>query len=169
MKYNLRNLLWHMKYKNLNNEADRIAECKENLYDAIKENVEFFNSSDNHMYANPKMYFTVPMGNLNPHTGMTLDKFIEIQEQFNTAVTGLFGLKYDNLAYIVLTDIYEHPFIANCKKIGNKYNLHVWDITGTITLFNIQTKNNRLTNEECRELNKCHKKLMQIYFETWDK
>lgn len=163
MKHNLRNMLWYMKYKNFNNESNRIAECKENLYDAIKENVEFFNSSDNHMYANQKMYFTVPIGNLNPQTGMTLDKFIEIQEQFNTAATGLFGLKYDNLAYIVLTDIYGHPFIANCHKIGNTYNLHVWDITGTKTLCYIETKSNRLTNEECRELCKCHEKMVRYY------
>lgn len=163
MKHNLRNMLWHMRYKNLNNEADRIAECKENLYEAVKENVEFFTSSDNFMYANPNMYLTVPIGNLNPQTGMTLDKLIEIQEQFNTAVTGLFGLKYDNLAYIVLTDIYGHPFIAYCHKIGSIYNLHIWDITGTKTLCHIETKSNRLTNEECRELNKCHGKMVAYY------
>lgn len=163
MKYNLRNLLSYMKYKNTANDSERISKCKENLYDAVKENIEFFGDSKNHMYANPRMYFTVPMANLNPQTGMTLDKFIEIQEQFNTAATGLFGLKFDNLASIVLTDIHGHPFVAHCWKHGNTYDLHVWDITGTKTLFFIETNNDRLSNEECRELNKCHDKMIEYY------
>lgn len=163
MKYNLRNMLWHMKYVVWNNEEERINYCKENLYDAVRENIEFFSDSKNHMYANPKMYFTVPMANLNPQTGMTLDRLIDIQEQFNTAATGLFGLKYDNLASIVLIDSYGHPFVANCCKRGNTYIIHVWDMTGTKTLCCIETENNRLTNEECRELNKCHEKLIKYY------
>ena len=160
MKHNLRNMLWHMKYAVQNNKEERINYCKENLYDAVKENIEFFSDSKNHMYANPKMYFTVPMANLNPQTGMTLDKLIDIQEQFNTAATGLFGLKYDNLASIVLTDIYGHPFVAHCWKHCNAYYLHVWDMTGVKTLCHIETKNNRLTNEQYSELNKCHEKLV---------
>ena len=42
MKYNIRNLLWHMKHKGLEGEADKIRECKETLYDATVDNVNFF-------------------------------------------------------------------------------------------------------------------------------
>ena len=163
MKYNLRNMLGHMTLKNFDKETNKVVECKKNLYDAVKENVEFFNNSDNIRIANQRMYFTVPMGDLNPVTGITLDKLIEIQDRFNTAATGLFGLKFDNLATIVLTDIYGHPFIAHCYKNKSGYNLHVWDMTGTKTLCYIDTEDNRLTNEECRELRQCHDKLVEYY------
>ena len=168
MKYNLRNLLFYMKYKNTANNSDRISKCKENLYEAVKENVEFFTNSDNYMYANPKMYFTVPMSSLLQPNGMTLDKLIEIQEQFNTSATGLFGLKYDNLASIVLIDSYGHPFLAHCGKDNwyNIYGLCVWDMTGSIPLCCLSTKDNKLTNEQYAALCKCHEKLVKHYKEV---
>ena len=77
MKYNLRNLLWHMKHKGLRDELKRIAECKEQLYDAIEDNVDYFrNYKENHLIANTDVYYTIPMSNFN--YGLTLDKFIEI-------------------------------------------------------------------------------------------
>ena len=171
MKYNLRNLLWHMKYKGLKDEAEKIVECKEQLYDAIEDNINYFtNYKENHLIANPDVFYSIPISNFrNSYYGesLTLDKFIEIKERFNNAATGLFGLKYDNSASIILTDLYGHPFIAGCyyHKHNKTYELYVYDMSGQRCLCTIITKNPKLTKEQVDELNKCHDKLMEKYEE----
>lgn len=164
MAYNLRNLLWHMKHKGLKDEAEKIAECKEHLYDAIQDNIDYFrNYKENHLIANPDVYYSVPISNFN--CGLTLDKFIEIKEKFNKAATGLFGLEYDNSAYIILTDLYGHSFVSSCyyRDHNKTYELSVWDMTGQRSLCRICTKNPKLTREQVSELENCHNKLMELY------
>lgn len=166
MKYNLRNLLWHMKYKGLKDEEERIVECKEQLYDAIQDNIDYFtNYKENHLVSNPKVCYSIPISNFKPFYGLTLDKFIEISERFNKATTGLFGLKYDNSTSIIITDIYGHPFSASCWYHSNSkiYELCVWSMNGQTRLCTITTKNPQLTNEQVGELEKCHEKLLEYY------
>ena len=166
MKYNLRNLLWHMKHKGLKNEAERIAECKEQLYDAVQDNIDYFrNYKENHLIANADVFYSIPMSQFEPFYGLTLDKFIEIQERFNHATTGLFGLQYDNSASIILTDIYGHSFTTYCRyeKHSKSYVLHIWDMSGQVLLCDISTKNPQLTKEQVDEIKKCHNKLIEHY------
>ena len=143
MRYNIRNLLWHMKHKGLKDESEKVVECKEQLYDAIKDNVEYFrNYKENHLIAN--------------------------QKRFNLAATGLFGLQFDNSTNIVLTDLYGHSFISYCsyRDYNKTYELCVWDMTGYKRLCTICTKNPKLTWEQISELENCHKKLMELYEES---
>ena len=166
MKYNLRNLLWHMKHKGLKDEAEKIVECKEQLYDAVEDNIDYFaNYKENRLISNSDMYYSIPMSHFEPFYGLTLDKFIETQERFNKAATGLFGLKYDNLARIIITDIYGHPFRAFCiyHDYDKTYELYVYDMTGQTPLYSIGTKNPQLTKEQVDEMKKCHNKLMEHY------
>lgn len=163
MKYNLRNLLWHMKHKGLKDEAERIAECKEQLYDAVEDNINYFtNWKDNHLISNSDVFYEISMSKFNQ---LTLDKLIEIQERFNNAATGLFGLQYDNCAQIILTDLYGHAFVSYCRyeKYSKSYILHIWDMTGQIVLCEISTKNPQLTKEQIKEIQKCHDNLMEYY------
>ena len=167
MKYNLRNLLWHMKHKGLKDEPERVAECKEQLYEAIEDNIDYFrNYKENHLIANPDIYYTIPMSKFNH--GLTLDKFIEIKERFNKAATGLFGLQFDNSASILLTDLCGRSYISGCyyHEHSKTYELCVYDMTGCIKLCNICTKNPKLTKEQVDELEKCHNKLMELYEES---
>ena len=166
MKYNLRNLLWHMKHKGLKDEAERVVECKQQLYDAVQDNVDYFrNYKENHLVANPHVYYSIPMSHFEPYYGLTLDKLIEIQERFNNAATGLFGLQYDNCAHIILTDIYGHSFVSYCRYENHtkSYILHIWDMTGQILLCEISTKNFQLMKEQVDEMKKCHDNLMEYY------
>ena len=166
MKYNLRNLLWHMKHKGLKDEAERIAECKEHLYDAIEDNINYFtNWKENCLISNSDVFYEVSMSKFQQHQGLTLDKFIEIQERFNNAATGLFGLQYDNCAHIILTDIYGHSFVSYCRyeNYTKSYILHILDMTGQISLCEISTKNPQLTKEQVDEMEKCHDNLMEYY------
>lgn len=164
MKYNLRNLLWHMKYKGRKDEAEKIAECKEQLYDAIEDNIDYFNNyKENHLVSNPDIFYSIPISHFESYYGLTLDKFIEIEERFNKAATGLFGLKYDNSASIIITDCFGHPFIAHCRYNNKSYEFNVWDMSGQQHLHKIITKNPQLTKEQVDELGKCHNKLMEQY------
>ena len=164
MKYNLRNLLWHMKHKGLKDEAGRIVECKEQLYDAVEDNINYFtNWKENHLVSNPDVFYSIPISHFAPPYGMTLNKFIEIEERFNKAATGLFGLQYDSSASIIITDIYGHPFIAHCRYNNKSYEFNVWDMSGQRHLCKIVTKNPQLTKEQVDELKKCHDKLMEQY------
>ena len=166
MKYNLRNLLWHMKHKGLKDEAERIAECKEQLYDAVEDNVNYFtNWKENCLSGNADIYYSIPMSHFEPFWGLTLDKFLEIKDRFNKAATGLFGFQYDNCAHIVLTDTYGRPFIASCyyHEHTKSYELHVYSMNGQTSLCRITTKNPQLTKEQICEMQKCHDNLMEYY------
>lgn len=166
MKYNLRNLLWHLKHKGLKDEAERIAECKEQLYDVIADNIAYFtNYSENHLISNPDVFYSIPMSHFEPFHGLTLDKLIEIQDRFNNAATGLFGLKYDNCADIILTDIYGHPFRACCRyeNHSKSYVLNIYSMNGQVLLYSISTKDPQLTREQADEMTKCHDNLMEHY------
>ena len=166
MKYNLRNLLWHMKYKGRKDEAEKIAECKEQIYDAIEDNIDYFsNYKENHLVSNPDVFYSIPISHFNSYYGLTLDKFIEIEERFNKAATGLFGLKYDDSASIIITDAFGHPFIAHCHYYNHSksYEFNVWDMSGQRHLYKIITKDAQLTKEQVHELEKCQNKLMEQY------
>ena len=97
--------------------------------------------------------------------GLTLDKFIEIKERFNNAVTGLFGLQYDNSASLIIADIFGHSFRASCyyRKHNKTYELCVWDMSGQRLLCQIVTKDPQLTEKQVDELEKCHDNLMESY------
>ena len=166
MKYNLRNLLWHLKHKGQKDETERIAECKEQLYNAVEDNINYFtNWKENHLISNPDVYYTIPMSHFDPWYGLTLDKFIEINERFNKAATGLFGLIYDNSARLILTDGYGHSFRVFChyESYNKTYTLIVYDMTGCTALYRIDTKNPQLTVEQTKEMQKCHNKLLEHY------
>lgn len=155
-----------MKHKGLKDEAERVAECKEQLYEAIEDNVDYFrNYRENHLVSNPNVYYSIPMSHFEPYYGLTLDKFIEIKEKFNNAATGLFGLEYDNSASIIITDIFGRPFIAHCwyHDYNKSYELCVWDMSGQRSLCKIATKNPQLAKEQVDELKNCHNKLMEQY------
>ena len=165
MKYNLRNLLWHLKHKGLKDEPERIAECQANLYDAVADNSSYFTYwRNNNLTSNPDLYYTIPISHFNSFYGLTLDKFIEIQERFNNAATGLFGLKYDSSAHILITDIYGHSFQTHCWKHNNQvYELNVWDMSGQRHLCKITTKDPLLTHDQVKQLERCHDTLMELY------
>jgi hypothetical protein len=166
MKYNLRNLLWHMKHKGLKDEAERIAECKEQLYDAIEDNVSYFtNWKENCLSGSADICYSIPMSHFEPFWGLTLDKFKEIEDRFNKAATGLFGFQYDNCAHIVLTDLYGHPFKASCyyHEYTKSYELCVYSMNGQISLCRITTETPQLTKEQVKEMEKCHDNLMEYY------
>ncbi|MBQ2396945.1 MAG: hypothetical protein II304_07935 [Bacteroidales bacterium] len=166
MKYNLRNLLWHLKHKGLKDEPEKIIECKEQLYDAIEDNINYFtNYKENCLIANPDIFYSIPISHFRPFYGLTLDKFIEIKERFNNAVTGLFGLQYDNSASLIIADIFGHSFRASCyyRKHNKTYELCVWDMSGQRLLCQIVTKDPQLTEKQVDELEKCHDNLMESY------
>lgn len=162
MKYNLRNLLWHLKHKGLPDEPSRIAECQANLYNAVADNISYFTDwKGNHLVSDPNLYYSIPISRLKD---MTLDNFIETQERFNNAVTGLFGLQYDSLAYIIITDIYGHSFNTFCTLRSDKfYELNVWDMSGQKHLCKIITKDPHLTSDQIKQLEHCHDTLMELY------
>lgn len=161
MKYNLRNLLWHLKHKGLPDESSRIAECQANLYNAVADNISYFTDwRPNHLAGNADIYYTIPISNLR---SMSLDQFIETQERFNNAATGLFGLTYDNSASILITDIYGNCFRAHCWYHNQFYELCVWDMSGQKRICTITTKDTQLTSEHIEELNHCHDTLMELY------
>lgn len=166
MKYNLRNLLWHMKHKGLKDEAERITECKEQLYDAVEDNINYFTDyKGNKLVSNGDIYYSIPMSRFEPFWGLTLDKFLEIKQRFNNAATGLFGLMYDNSAHIVLTDTYGRPFRANCfyHENTNSYEFYVYSMNGQTYLYSLSTQNPQLTKEQVNEMQKCHDNLMEHY------
>lgn len=170
MKYNLRNLLWHMKYKGLKDETEKIVECKKQIYEAVEDNINYFtNYEENCLISNPDVFYSIPMSLFEPrpYHCLTLDKLIEIQERFNNAATGLFGLRYDNSANIVLTDIYGHPFLTYCRYQPHtkSYVLNIYSMNGQIQLHSISTKDPHLTKEQVTEMKKCHDKLMEYYEE----
>lgn len=140
-----------------------MAECKEQLYDAVTDNIDYFTDwKGNHLISNPDVYYTIPMSHFAPWYGLTLDKFIEINDRFNKAATGLFGLTYDGCARLLLTDGYGHPFRVFCH-YDKTYTLIVYDMTGCIALHSITTKNPQLTKEQVAEMQKCHDKLLEHY------
>ena len=72
MNYNLRNLLWHMKHKGLKDEAERVTECKEQLYDAIEDNINYFtNWKENCLVSNPDVFYSIPISHFKPFNGLT--------------------------------------------------------------------------------------------------
>lgn len=167
MKYNIRNLLWHMKHKGLEGEADKIRECKETLYDATVDNVNFFTDyRGNHLCANNDLYYSIPMSMFRSFPEpLTLDKLMEIQKRFNNAATGFFGLQFDNSANVILTDLCGNPFRVRCfyDKQKKTYELIIWDASGQRQLLSICTKEKKLTFEQVKEMEKCNEKLMEQY------
>ena len=159
MKYNLRNMLSHIGHKNCENIEKNIAECKENLYDAVADNIDFFKSRlGNNM--NTKTFYSIPIYMFR--NNLTLDDLIDIQKKFSNSAVGLFGLEFDNSASILLVDSNcNYLNVLCCVRGLGMYELYVWDMSGSKLLCEITTSNPKLTIDEIKELESCYDKMIK--------
>lgn len=164
LKRNLRNLLYNLKCKQSDEFRASDQNIKDSVYDAVKENIDFFANNHMNIY---DMYFTIPICFFREKG--CLDRFIEIQEKFNAAATGVFGLKYDNQTHMVFSDNYTlgNKFSICCypqkTQNGTKYEVYVYDITGTRQLCEFATESPTLTSDEYNLLKNCQSVLEQQY------
>ncbi|MFC8685988.1 hypothetical protein [Brevibacillus porteri] len=156
MDYNMRDMLYHLKsndfvkYNGQEKHDESVRYLNENLYNAIKDNVEFF-AFHPKLYKNQDVFFQVSIScfsNLN----LNLDDLIEIQDRFNSSAVGLYGKSYDNSAYIMLSDGYGRLFKSYISKSGSGYTLNLYDTTGGINLATINTKTKELSKDEIKIL-----------------
>lgn len=167
MDYNLRDMLYHLKNKDYikyngiekYNENDKY--LKENIYEAIKDNINFF-AHHSKLYQNQDILFQIPISCFN-NLKLNLDELFEIQNRFISSATGLYGKKYDNCAWILLSDSYGRLFRTYIHKVGNGYGLNIYDSSGRILLVSISTKTNELTKDEIALLQSAWDLLMKYY------
>lgn len=168
IKYKLRDMLHHLKSENdwlLKNEPEKYEiadkECKENIYEAVKENIEFF-SKHPKMFANQTVYFEISISSLD-YKNMTLDDVLEIKEQFYQSVTGLYGRRFDNSNHLLLSDGYGRKFLFSVYKNKSSYDVNVYDMSGQRLLVQFNTKENILNKEQIKLLNNSHNVLTEQY------
>lgn len=158
MKYNLRNMLWNMKHKNSDDDGGVIVECNDSLYDAVEDNIDFFKSRlGNNM--NTKMFYSIPIYMFR--NNLTLDDLIDIQKKFSNSAVGLFGLEFDNSASILLVDSNcNYLNVLCCVRGLGMYELYIWDMSGSKLLCKILKEDNRLTDDDIAEINRCSAELI---------
>jgi hypothetical protein len=167
LRYNLRDMLYYLKSKDYAkyngqdkyNEHDQF--LKENIYEAIKEHVEYF-AHHPKLYENQNVFFEVPISCLRI-LKLTLDELLELQNRFIKSATGLYGRRYDNNAWILFSDNYGRLFQTYIHKDGSGYGLNLYDSSGRILLVKINTKNNELTREEIQQLESAWDLLMKYF------
>lgn len=167
MVYNMRDMLYHLKNKDYvkYNSQEKYDESnkysKEHIYEAVKDNIDFF-AHHQKLYHNQDTLFEIPISCFS-NLKLKLDDFLEIQDRFISSATGLYGRKYDNSAWVLLSDSYGRLFRAYIHKVGKGYGLNLYDTSGSVLLVSINTKNNELTKEEIKQLESAWDLLMRHY------
>jgi hypothetical protein len=135
------------------------------IYDAVKDNVEFF-ALNKFLPSNTDICLEVSTWGFD--RGMTLDDLFEIQERFHKSATGLYGRRYDNNTKLMLSDCYGNLFTMSIYKHSTGiyakeplYELSVWSSSGQTNLLSISTKNKVLTRDQIKQLNKLSIKNMK--------
>ena len=161
-------MLHHLKSEDnwfLKNEPEKYEiadkECKENIYEAVKENIEFF-SKHPKMFANQTVYFEISISSLD-YRGMTLDDVLEVKEQFYQSATGLYGRRFDNSNHLLLRDVCGRKSLFSVYKNKSSYDVNVYDMSGQRLLVQFNTKENILNKEQIKLLNNAHNVLMEQY------
>lgn len=142
-------MLYHFKSDNKYTPKEELEqkekECREQLYDAIKDNIEFFGKHPK-LSRNNSFYYTISVYNI---AQMTLEELFELQTRFNKSATGLFGIYFDNCAKLLMSDLYGFLYLLYvCKYKDGTYQISLWDYTGRYHLIDISTKEEMLNNEQ---------------------
>jgi hypothetical protein len=128
MKYNLRDILFHLKhgkrekwyFETQEEFEDKIKEqddkFENELHDAVKENIEFFKQ----LQSSINIDLIIHVDTLHDYT---FNKIVEIKKAFNSAATGVFGLHYDNQTNIQIK--------RNVVETGY-FNLSVHSLSGNL-------------------------------------
>lgn len=128
-KYNIRNLLYHLKSDYLKNEKpeeykNAVYDCKDVLYDAVKENVEYFRD----VYCNlNNIYYSISKWAIEKHAPIEI---YELQDIFNKSATGMYGLTYDNQTNLLISDSYGRTFLMTISNSGKYLEFKFWTSTG---------------------------------------
>lgn len=167
-QYKLRDMLHYLKSEDdwlKKNKPEtyetKDKECRDNIYEAVKENVEFF-SRHPKMFTNQDLYFEISISSLD-WKGLTLDEVLEIKEQFHQSATGLYGRRFDNSNHLLLRDGYGRKFLFSIYKHGSGYDIGIYDMSGSRLLVHFTTKENILTKDQIKLLQNSHNILMEQY------
>lgn len=158
----LRDLLHHLKNDYLkNNNPDTYKErddyCKENIYNQVKNNVEYFANHNNRVCNNANVYFEIPISCLFK---MKPSELCELSRKFNKTATGVFGLQYDSSAKLIITDHNNNAYLLACySPLGysvKDYEILVYNLSGygCLLSFTIPLKDNKFTKEQLKEFNR---------------
>lgn len=158
----LRDLLHYLKNDYLkNNKPDTYKErddyCKENLYNQVKNDVEYFSNHNNKVCTNANVYYEIPIGCLHR---MKPSELCDLSRRFYKSATGLFGLQYDSLTHLILTDHNDNAYLLSCMSPDGYsvkdyqirvYNLHGY---GCLLSFYISLKEDKFTQDQLKEFNR---------------
>lgn len=161
-KKGLRDLLHHLKNNYLkDNKPEEFKErddnCKKNLYDFVRKDVEYFTNHNNKVCTNANVHFEIPISCLNR---MKPSELCELSRRFNKAATGLFGLQYDNLTKLIITDHNNNAFLLSCfSPIGysvKNYEIMVYNLSGygCLLSFTIPLNVDKFTTDQLKEFNR---------------
>ena len=158
MKFSLRRLCTHMLfdknklydtylYRDRENYELQEQYCKEHLYEAVKENVEYFRK-----FNLCKMSVIVSAERL---LSMNFDKVYELKENYNKAVVGIFGKTFDNCTSILM-EVDEQLFTYNIYKQRDRQSV-VWKVYITTikeqeVIFLTNSRSDKLSDYEIKEI-----------------
>lgn len=160
----LRDLLHHLKNDYLKkNDPDTYKErdnhCRDNLYNQIKDNVEYFTKHNNKICTNANVYFQIPIsciGNMKP------SELCELSRRFYKSATGVFGLQNDGLTHLIVTDG-DNAYLLSCySPIGymvKDYEILIYNLCGygLLLSFTIPLKVDKFTDSQLKELRRLPK------------
>lgn len=153
----LRDLLHYLKYdlKKNNPEEYKKADdiCKEELYEMITNDVDYFT---NNVYCNlNNVFYTIPISVLRRHKP---SEICELARRFNKSATGIYGLKFDNQTHLAVTDCYGTPFLLSAYSpngyIVSSYEFRVYNMNGQGLLYSFDEslKEDKFSKEHLDEL-----------------
>lgn len=157
---NLRDLLHYLKSKWLKtNKPDEYAKaderCREELYEMVKENVEYF-AGDIQCNLN-EAFYTIPISVLRRHKP---SEVCELARRFNKSATGIYGFEFDNQTHLAVTDCYGNPFMLSAFSpkgyTVNCYEFRIYNMNGQGLLYEFteSLKEDKFTKEHLDELEK---------------
>ncbi len=125
---------------------------KLDLHKAVSDNVKWFANHPN-LYENHNVYFTIHLADFK-NKDLSLKDTVILQEKFNRVATGIFGLKADNYAGLLLSDSFGHLYKLMISTNGDSFSFTLWNDTGSLHLLELKTRNNILSYEECSKIEK---------------
>lgn len=157
---NLRDLLHYMKSKWLKqNKPEEYVKaderCREELYEMVKENVEYF-AGDVRCNLN-QAFYTIPIWVLRKHKP---SEICELAMRFNKSATGIYGFEFDNQTHLAVTDCYGTPFLLSAFSpkgyTVNCYEFRIYNMNGQGLLYEFteSLKEDKFTKEHLDELEK---------------
>lgn len=160
----LRDLLYYLKNDYLKkNDPEKYVEkdnvCKEELYNQVKDNVEYFTKHNNKVCTNANMYFQIPISRIGR---MKPSELCELSRNFYKSATGLFGLQNDGLTHLILTEG-DNAYLLSCfSPIGymvNDYEIRVYNLSGygCLLSFNIPLSVDKFSDDQLKELKRLPK------------